>query len=187
MDILEAQLDDEIAGLDTTPDTDNDNDNQQTDSVDHDTTDTDNEENSTVNDNAPDDVSVDDAAHTDNKNEEDVTNKTNNYTPTVVGGHALRSHCTGNYQHLKGQDGDGLLPTVARPDEFGHGVRRHDSHLIMQNVVMSQYSMKQGVKKFSNKRKQSVLNELHQLHDQDVGEPVDKNTMGNDEIKCTLR
>ena len=86
VDRLEAQLDDEIAGLDTTPNTDNENDNQQTDSVDQDT---DNKENSTINDNALDDVSVDDAAHTDNKNEEDVTDETNDHTPTVVGGHAL--------------------------------------------------------------------------------------------------
>ena len=69
VDRLEAQLDDEIAGLDTTPDIDNENDNQQTDSVHHDTTNTDNEEKSNINDNAPDDVSIDDAAHTDNKNE----------------------------------------------------------------------------------------------------------------------
>ena len=57
----------------------------------------------------------------------------------------------------------------------------------MQNVVMYQYSMKQGVKSYGDKVKQAVLNELQQLHDQDVGEPVDKNTMGNDEIQCTLR
>ena len=55
VDRLEAQLDDEIYGLDTTHDTDNDS--QQSDSVDHDANDTNNEENSTINDNAPDDVS----------------------------------------------------------------------------------------------------------------------------------
>ena len=32
-----------------------------------------------------------------------------------------------------------------------------------------------------------MLNELQQLHERDVGEPVHKNAMGNDEIKCTLR
>ena len=52
---------------------------------------------------------------------------------------------------------------------------------------MLQYNMKQGVKTFGDKGKQAVLNELQQLHDRDVGEPVHKNAMGNDEIKCTLR
>ena len=97
---------------------------------------------------------------------------TNGSTPTLVGGHALRSRRTRNYRHLKGQDGDGSLPTVARPEEFGHGVRIHDSHLILKNVVMSQYSMKQGIKRFGDKGKHAVLNELQQLHDRDVGEPV---------------
>ena len=167
MDRLEAQLDDEISGLDTTHDTDNDS--QQSDSVDHDATDTNNAENSTTNDNVQDDVIDGDAADTNNDNEEDVPDKTNDPTPTVVGGHALRSRRTRNYRHLKGQDGDGSLPTVARHEEFGRGVRRHDSHLILQNVVMSQYSMKQGIKRFGEKGKQAVLKELQQLHDRDVG------------------
>ena len=47
--------------------------------------------------------------------------------------------------------------------------------------------MKQGIKRFGNKDKQAVLNKLQQLHDQDVGKPVDKNTIGDDEIKCSLR
>ena len=47
--------------------------------------------------------------------------------------------------------------------------------------------MKQGIKRFGNKDKQAVLNNLQQLHDQDVGKPVDKNTLGDDEKKCSLR
>ena len=75
---------------------DTDTDNQKSDSVDYDAADIDNEENRTTNDNAPDDVIDGDAAGTDNNNEEAVPDKTNNPTPTVVGGHALRSRCTRN-------------------------------------------------------------------------------------------
>ena len=83
---MEAQLDDEIAGIDTTPDIKIENDNQQTHSVDHDTY---NKENITISDNARDDVSTSDATHIDNNNQEDITDETNDHKPTVVGGHAL--------------------------------------------------------------------------------------------------
>ena len=77
LDRLEAQLDDEIAGLDTTPDIKIENDNQQTDSVDQDI---DNEENSTIGNNARDDVNTGDATHIDNNNEEDITDDKRPYT-----------------------------------------------------------------------------------------------------------
>ena len=178
VDRLEAQLDNEITGLNTTHDSDNDHNSQKSDSVDYDAVDTDNEENSTTNDNSPDDVIDGDAADTDNDNEKAVPDMTNGPTPTVVGGHALQRRLMRNYRHLKGHDGDGLLPTVTRLEEFGRGVQRHDSHLILQSVVMSQYSMKQGIKIFDDKGKQAVLTELQQLHDRDVGEPVDKKHNG---------
>ena len=67
MDSLESQLDDEIAGLETTHDTDNHS--QKSNSVDHDATKIDNDENRTTNDNTPDDVIDGDAADTNNDND----------------------------------------------------------------------------------------------------------------------
>jgi hypothetical protein len=47
----------------------------------------------------------------------------------------LRRRRTPNYGHLKGRDGDGSLPTVARPHEFGG--RKHQSHVILQSIIMT--------------------------------------------------
>ena len=42
----------------------------------------------------------------------------------------LRRNRTPNYSHLKGREGDGSLPTVARPKEFKSN--KHSSHVILQ-------------------------------------------------------
>jgi hypothetical protein len=52
----------------------------------------------------------------------------------------LRRNRTPNYGHMKGRDGDGSLPTVARPEEFRGG--RHQSHIILQSIIMTQYNLK---------------------------------------------
>jgi hypothetical protein len=57
----------------------------------------------------------------------------------------LRRNRQPDYAHLKGRDGNGLLPTVARPHEF------HHAHLILEHIVMTQYNMKQGIKKARSK------------------------------------
>ncbi len=49
----------------------------------------------------------------------------------------LRRNRTPSYGHLKGRDGDGSLPTVARPEEFRGG--HHEAHIILQNILMTQY------------------------------------------------
>jgi hypothetical protein len=70
----------------------------------------------------------------------------------------LRQKRAPNYRHLKGRDGNGSLPTVARPHEFGGG--RHQSYVILQSIIMTQYNLKQGIRKFGDEGKAAVLTEL---------------------------
>jgi hypothetical protein len=93
----------------------------------------------------------------------------------------LRRNRHWDYAHLKGRDGDGSLPTVARPHEF------HHAHLILENIVMTQYNMKQGIKKFGKKGKQAVLAELQQRYDRELMEPVNKYDLTGEERKGALR
>jgi hypothetical protein len=83
--------------------------------------------------------------------------------------------------HLKGRDGDGSLPTVARPHEF------HHAHLILEHIVVTQYNMKQGIKKFGEDGKKAVLAELQQLYDREVMEPVNKYDLTGEERKGAFR
>jgi hypothetical protein len=96
----------------------------------------------------------------------------------------LRRNCTRNYGHLKGRDSDGSLTTVARPEEFRGG--RHQAHVILQSIIMTQYNLMQGIKKFGYEGKQAVLTELRQLYDRDVMEPVSKYDLTPTERKGAL-
>jgi hypothetical protein len=53
-----------------------------------------------------------------------------------------------NYGHLKGRDGDGSLPSVARPEEFKGG--SNQAHIILQSIILTQYNLKQGIKKIGD-------------------------------------
>jgi hypothetical protein len=86
---------------------------------------------------------------------------------------------------LKGRDGDGSLPTVARPEEFKGG--RHQAHIILQSIIMTQYNLKQGIKKFGDQGKAAVLVELQQLYGRDVMRPVNKYVLTPTERKGALR
>jgi hypothetical protein len=48
----------------------------------------------------------------------------------------LRRRRAPDYNRLKGRDGDGSLVTLKRPDEFRGG--RHQSHIILQSIIMTQ-------------------------------------------------
>jgi hypothetical protein len=52
---------------------------------------------------------------------------------------------------------------------------------------MTQYNLKQGIKKFGDKGKQAVLTELQQLYDRAVMEPVHKSDLTPEERKGALR
>jgi hypothetical protein len=75
--------------------------------------------------------------------------------------------------------------TAARPEEFRRG--RHQSHVILQNIIMTQYNMKQGLKKFGLRGKDAFMSELQQLHDRDVMKPIDKGKLTPSKRKGALR
>jgi hypothetical protein len=77
------------------------------------------------------------------------------------------------------------LPIVARPDEFKGG--KHQAHVILQNISLTQCNPKQGIKKFGGDGKAAVLVELQQLHDRDVMQPVNKYNLTPAERKGALR
>lgn len=89
-----------------------------------------------------------------------------------------------SYGHLQGRDGDGSVTTMSRPDEFKGGC--HQSHVILQNIIMRQCNLKQGIKKFGNKGKEAVLAELQQLYNRDFMAPVNKYNLTPEEGKGAL-
>jgi hypothetical protein len=97
----------------------------------------------------------------------------------------LRRNIKPSCKHLKGLDGDGSLPTVARPYEFKGG--KHQAHVILQNIILTQCNPKQGIKKFGGNGKAAVLVELQQLCDRDVMQPVNKHNLTPAERKGALR
>jgi hypothetical protein len=97
----------------------------------------------------------------------------------------LRRNRARTYGDLKGRDGDGSLPTIARPHEFCGG--HHQAHVILQSIVMTQYNLRQGIKKFGMKGKAAVMEELQQLYDRDVMQPISKNDLSPEERKGALR
>jgi hypothetical protein len=111
------------------------------------------------------------------------TDNNNNGVPALLP--RLRRNRTPNYGHMKGRDGDGSLPTLARPEEFRGGC--HQSHVILQSIIMTQYNLKQGIKKFGDLGKAAVLTELQQLYDRDVMRPVNKCDLTPAERKGALR
>jgi hypothetical protein len=120
----------------------------------------------------------------DQEDDEDDDNEPSN-VPNEGTPSRLRKNWQPSYGHLKGRDGDGSLPTVARPEEFGGG--KHQSHVILQSIIMTQYNLKQGIKKFGTKGKDAVVAELRQLHNRDVMEPVDKYDLIAEERRGALR
>jgi hypothetical protein len=103
--------------------------------------------------------------------------------PTTPGPRLRRSR-TRSYGHLKGRAGDRSLPTVARPHEFKGG--KHQAHVILQSIIMTQYNLRQGIKKFGDSGKAAVLVELQQLYDRNVMEPVMKSDLTPTERKGAL-
>jgi hypothetical protein len=52
-----------------------------------------------------------------------------------------------------------------KPRDYGH------MHVILESIVMTQHSFKNGLKKFGDAGFQAILKELQQLHDRKVMEP----------------
>jgi hypothetical protein len=74
---------------------------------------------------------------------------------------------------------------VARPHEFGSG--KHQAHIILQSIVMTQYNLKQGIQKFSDKGKQAMMTEPQHLYDHDIMQAVSKSDLTYDERCGALR
>jgi hypothetical protein len=101
--------------------------------------------------------SDDEESHSSESEEEESDSHENDGTlPRLLP--RLRRNRKPTYKHLKGRDGDGSVPTVARPDEFKGG--KHQAHVILQNIILTQCNLKQGIKKFGDDGKAAVLVEL---------------------------
>jgi hypothetical protein len=74
---------------------------------------------------------------------------------------------------------------MARPEEFRGG--HHEAHVILPNIVMIQYNLKQGIRKFGNPGKAAVMTELQQLYHQDVMIPINKYDLTATERKGVLQ
>jgi hypothetical protein len=60
-------------------------------------------------------------------------------------------------------------------------------YVILQNIIMTQYNLKQGIKIFGDKGKEAILAELQQLYGRDVMSPIDKYDLTPEEQKGALR
>jgi hypothetical protein len=179
---LEAELDQEIAGLDSDYDSEPDKDDIELDNT-FDSID-DDEADDIRTDTTREQTSADDQSTDGKTNDSDDEESPDGDDPTQPLPE-LRWNRTPNYAHLKGCDGDGSLISVMHPNEFKGG--RHQSHIILQSIIMTQYNLKQGIKKFGAKGKEAVLAELQQMYDLDVMAPVSKYDLTSEERKGALR
>jgi hypothetical protein len=68
-----------------------------------------------------------------------------------------------------------------RPRDYSH------LHTTMEDIVMTQHTIKKGIKAFGEAGVQAVLKELQQLHDRKVLEPKHANTLSPDERNKALQ
>jgi hypothetical protein len=71
-----------------------------------------------------------------------------------------------------------LRPRRAR--DYGH------LHTMIEDVTLTQLSMKQGLKTFGDKGREAVLSEIKQLHDRGVIQPKDPNSLSTQDKKNAL-
>ena len=74
--------------------------------------------------------------------------------------------------------GHNLRPKA--PRDYKH------AHVTLENIVMTQHSIKKGLKLYGEAGAEAVLNEMKQLHDRDVIEPKSPNMLTNEEKKQAL-
>jgi hypothetical protein len=176
---LEAELDEEIAALDSDYDPEH---SESYIDLDNNVT--------PVGENKIDEINADatreqtnadnDPKHEEGSDDEHISGKDDN-TPIP----RLRRNRTPSFKHLKGRDGDGSLPTVASPHEFRGG--KYQAHVILQSIIFTQYNLKQGIHKFGDNGKAAVLVELLQLYDRSVMDPINKYDLTAEERKGAFR
>jgi hypothetical protein len=176
---LEAELDEEIAGLDSNYDPEH---SESDIDLDNNVTPVGENEINEINAGATrEQTNADnDLEHAEDSDDEHISDKDGN-TPIP----RLRRNITPSFKHLKGRDGDGSLPTVAQPHKFRGG--KYQAHVILQSIIFTQYNLKQGIRKFGNNGKAAVLVELQQLYDQSVMDPINKYDLTAEERKGALR
>jgi hypothetical protein len=71
-------------------------------------------------------------------------------------------------------------PRSRRPCDYSH------LHATLEHTVMTQYSMKKGIKLFGSDGVDAVLQELKQLHDRDVIQPVHAKALSSEDRQNAL-
>ena len=74
--------------------------------------------------------------------------------------------------------GHNLRPKA--PRDYKH------AHVTIENIVMTQHSIKKGLKLYGEAGAEAVVSEMQQLHDRDVIEPKSANMLTNEEKKKAL-
>jgi hypothetical protein len=80
--------------------------------------------------------------------------------------------------------GERLAPynlRARKPRDYGH------IHATLEHTVMTQHSMKRGIKEFGEAGVNAVLKELQQLHDRKVLEPVSSDNITREEKRASLQ
>lgn len=67
-----------------------------------------------------------------------------------------------------------------KPRDYGH------MHATLEHTVMTQLNMNKGIKEFGDAGVDAVLNELQQLHDRNVLEPMNANELTREEKRAAL-
>jgi hypothetical protein len=177
---LEAELDKEIAALDS----DYDPEHSESDiDLDNNVTPVGENEIDEINANATrEQTNADnDLEHEEDRSDDEHISGKDDNTPIP----RLRRNIAPSFKHLKGHDGDGSLPTIARPHEFRGG--KYQAHVILQSIIFTQYNLKQGIRKFGDNGKAAVLVGLQQLYDRSVMDPINKYNLTAEERKGALR
>ena len=94
------------------------------------------------------------------------------------------NNATDGHWRIKGDITQSLMGVqqagVAKPQDYAH------HHPVLKSTVMTQHTMKKGLKLFGEARVDAVLAELQQLHDRKVMEPVDQGGMSYEQHKASL-
>jgi hypothetical protein len=79
-----------------------------------------------------------------------------------------------------------------RTPKHGHNLRpkasrdyRH-AHATVDNIVMTQHSIKKGLKLYEEAGPEAVMSKMQQLHDRDVIEPKSANMLTSEERKIPI-
>jgi hypothetical protein len=103
-------------------------------------------------------------------------------------------------QHLDDDDGGDPVPDIAAEMEARYGQRRSAHglrprrprdyshlHTVLEHTVMTQHSLKRGLKEFGDAGVDAVLKELQQLHDRQVIKVMNPTTLTREQKRAALK